>query len=142
MLTFDLSLASAEEAGAAGSAVGSGVDRCRLRLHLGLRLDLRRLRLGFRRRGRARRRGVLPVVRRRSSTFGSGLGAGGADSSGFAASRGAGGGRGGPTTGGTAAGGILRAVAADFGLDFVETGASGESNGLMALGMRTFVGPL
>ena len=67
------------------------------------------------------------------------MGADGA-SSGFAASRGAGGGRGGETIGGAVfADGILRAIAADFG--FAESGASGESNGLMALGMRAFVGP-
>ena len=75
------------------------------------------------------------------STFGSGMGAVGADSSGFAASRGAGGGRGGRNDGGPA-GGVLGAVAADFGLGFVETGAGCEPYGLTASGMRAFVGPL
>ncbi len=59
------------------------------------------------------------------SLFGSGVGAaGGADSSGFTASRGAGGGRGGAAVGAMAPGavlfgGVFRSVAADFGLGFV-----------------------
>ena len=39
------------------------------------------------------------------------------------------------------AGEILRAVAAGFGLGLVKSGAGGESNGLIALGMPAFVGP-
>jgi hypothetical protein len=141
MLTFDLSLASAEEAGAPGLAVGSGVESwgCVCATGCGSIFAASGLASGA---AGALADEAFSLSSGGETTFGSGLGAGGADSSGFAASRGAGGGRGGPTTGGTAAGGILRAVAADFGFDFVESGASGESNGLMALGMRAFVGPL
>lgn len=141
MLTFDLSPASAEEAGAAGLAVGSGVESwaCVCASGCGSIFAASGLASGA---AGALDDEAFSLSSGGETTFGSGLGAGGTDSSGFAASRGAGGGRGGPTTGGTAAGGILRAVAADFGFDFVESGASGEPNGLMALGMRAFVGPL
>ena len=108
----------------------------RLRLRLRLRLGLRRFRLGF------GRRGALPMAFSLSpggdSIFGSGLGGGRrrfvralgrlARSGGWQRRRNrrrGGGGRG-------FAGGILRAVAADFGLGFVEAGAGRESNGLMA----------
>jgi hypothetical protein len=146
MLTFDLSPASGAEAGAtvdAGDCTGVVAVGCVCASAWGSILAGSGLLSGV---AGALVVEAFSVSPGGDSVFGSGFGAGGADSSGFAASRGAGGGRGGVTVGGAAAGevfadGVLRSVAADFGLGFVESGASYEPNGLIAFGMRALVGP-
>jgi len=127
MLIFDLRLASADDAGAGGLAVGSGAEcaGCVCASSLGGPILTGS---GFAS-GAAGATTVeaSPVSPGEGPVLGSGLGAGGAGSSGFAASRGAGG-RGGAATAGASAGpavadGVLRAVAtvADCGLGFFDT---------------------
>ena len=145
MLVFGLSLASADEAGAIALAVGPGAESpgCVWACAWGSIRAGSRLASGAA--GNALPVDAFSVSPGADSIFGSGFGAGGADSSGFAASRGAGGGRGGPTVGGAAAGalfagGVLRAVAPGA-LGFVESGDDCGPYGLMALGMCTSGGP-
>jgi len=113
MLVFDFSPASADEA---GFAVGSSAESrdCSCASGSGSILAGSGLTSGAVGAVEVEAFWVSPGA---ESIFG--LGAGGADSSGFAASRGAGGGRGGVTVGD----GLLRAVGAGCGLGFAETGA-------------------
>jgi hypothetical protein len=140
MLIFDLLLASADDAGAGGLAVGSGAESggcvCAFVWSGSAGSDLALGSVG------ATKVEALSVLPAEDSIFGSGLGMSEAGSSGCAASLGAGGGGAGVTAGGIAAGPVftdwvLRAVAAGCDLAL---GANWVPYGL-TLGMCGWAGP-